>query len=839
MSKIPIINQILSGFSSNSKLNENFNRIAERFSNTLSRDGSSPNFMNAPLDMNGFPILNAANALETAVIVAGVITANQTVFVGANRSVSHGSSYNTIQDAVRWASNQTISSNAILTIKVDDGVYTLPPGGTIDFTHSQGAQVQIIGNQTSRDAVHVIYPSANAQCFIRVSNGANLGLIDGFTVESSGGWISHGVWNEPVTPYGCGILNFGGGRVNVGPQMYFNKCYYGVRAEAGGVIVCSPGVLVNESGDVAYHAYNGGHIEASGTFADYGSHASVGLGSGYLAEFGSTIKLAGSTASHMNIQGAGAYSGSTIWAENVKSYNNQYGLLGANGSHVIAVSDGGSTTEIHDNQFGVRGNYKTSFELGGALIHNNVLDGVSVDNLCTVDATAANIHDNGGLAVFANGGSTITSNGNSFLVNNGTYAAKATNGGQIRYSTTAGPNGISGNVLGFSTADGFNSFVAGVGPINYPLTQAGPSKTVNFDRKNYVKFISSLFNSTAPSLFPTKILLVGDSTTSGVGAGDGGTIQNAQFFSTPVRLARYLTGKGIPTTQGVQFGDQGVSLNGVQLSNFDLRFTYDPAVWTFQHNALVMGGSFWTCTAGTSALNFAPRDTVDSFDIFYAIDNNSSHGTLNIQIDGAAPASGGSSVNTSGPAAIGTVTVKASALGTHTLNLTRSGTGAVYVIGVRAYNSAQPGVSVYPAGISGATAVQLADNSSAYSNLPMLQKIAPDLTIVNLGLNDMTAGTPSKTFRDSLTAIVTAAQASGPVLMISPTRRSDVTDDVFSKYTADIAAVSLQTGCALLDLAQRFGDGQWVSTLMSDVAHPNRPGYDDIAHAYSDFIMAL
>lgn len=58
MAKKPNINNIASGFASNTQLNENFQSLRNGFDNTLSLDGSTPNAMQADFDMNGKSILN-------------------------------------------------------------------------------------------------------------------------------------------------------------------------------------------------------------------------------------------------------------------------------------------------------------------------------------------------------------------------------------------------------------------------------------------------------------------------------------------------------------------------------------------------------------------------------------------------------------------------------------------------------------------------------------------------------------------------------------------------------------------------------------------------------------
>lgn len=59
MAKAPSLTTITSGFASNTQLNNNFDAIETAFENTISRDGSTPNTMEADFDMNGYDILNA------------------------------------------------------------------------------------------------------------------------------------------------------------------------------------------------------------------------------------------------------------------------------------------------------------------------------------------------------------------------------------------------------------------------------------------------------------------------------------------------------------------------------------------------------------------------------------------------------------------------------------------------------------------------------------------------------------------------------------------------------------------------------------------------------------
>lgn len=60
MAKVTL-NTIGSRYGSIDALNDNFDTIETAFDNTLSRDGTGPNFMLTPLDMNGYGIVNASS----------------------------------------------------------------------------------------------------------------------------------------------------------------------------------------------------------------------------------------------------------------------------------------------------------------------------------------------------------------------------------------------------------------------------------------------------------------------------------------------------------------------------------------------------------------------------------------------------------------------------------------------------------------------------------------------------------------------------------------------------------------------------------------------------------
>ena len=73
MAKQPVVNTISSGYASQSQLNENFTNIQASFENTLSLDGSTPNAMNADLDLNNNDLLNVRAIYVDGVNVLNVL----------------------------------------------------------------------------------------------------------------------------------------------------------------------------------------------------------------------------------------------------------------------------------------------------------------------------------------------------------------------------------------------------------------------------------------------------------------------------------------------------------------------------------------------------------------------------------------------------------------------------------------------------------------------------------------------------------------------------------------------------------------------------------------------
>ena len=305
-------------------------------------------------------------------------------------------------NALGFLNGKTIKDGSLVTIQVADGTYT--GWGTISPSHPDGDKIQILGNTTSRDNVKVMVDLTNSNKFLYIS-GSRLGLIDGFSIIGSKGWVSTGVWDESITPYGAAIYADADAFITVGSEVFTQKMYYGFRADHNATILIRENVLVNEYGDVGYHAYGGGCIYANNCYADTGGHTSVGLGCGFMAEFGGVMQCEMSNSHAGGQYGYAAFSNGVLWGLGLNaSYNGTFGIVAANGGHLIALAYNNTVSDIGYNKYGASAHMNGSLELSGAKVHNNTLDGVNC-NMGSIDASNTISNNNGGCGyiVRANG----------------------------------------------------------------------------------------------------------------------------------------------------------------------------------------------------------------------------------------------------------------------------------------------------------------------------------------------------------------------------------------------------------------------------------------------------
>ena len=257
----------------------------------------------------------------------------------------------------------------------------------------------------------------------------------------------------------------------------------------------------------------------------------------------------------------------------------------------------------------------------------------------------------------------------------------------------------------------------------------------------------------------------------------------------------------------------------------------------------IVYGAGWTNTAGyglaglgalTGAASAASNLDIGPFDcngfIVYWI-RRAATSTFNLTIDAEAPTATGGS----GADLLMTTTVAAAAFGTHTLHIGTIGAGATgaIIIGVEPIVGASPGTGVYVAnaGTGGSKSGDWNAPTGAWATFNVAWDVPqPNLSVIDLGINDMGTNVLPATFQTNLTAIVTKAQTYGSVLLVVPHERTDATFTYpWSQYVAAIQAVATAKAVPVLNVGTLLG-GTIASAAggaydSGDHIHMNTLGY--------------
>lgn len=334
-----------------------------------------------------------------------------------------------------------------------------------------------------------------------------------------------------------------------------------------------------------------------------------------------------------------------------------------------------------------------------------------------------------------------------------------------------------------------------------------------------------------------KVAMVGDSTTAGWGAGTGANgTDGARVKSAPYRLAEILARRGLNAKSNSFWGDANLGYTPYQ--------AYDPRVvigasWS-RGGATTVAPGGWLLRANTgvtTTTSFTPSDEVDTFDIYYVV--NTGNGTFTANIDGGATlATVDTSVGTPG---IYKTTITATK-GAHTVNVQRTAGGAFYVVGIDAYDSTARDVAIWNLGAASWASADWAVSTNAWNPAPGLTGIAPDLTLINLGINDW-KDTPVSvsTYTTNLQTLITAAKAAGDVVLVAPFPSSTARASVAQQAPFIDAIVSLgeTNSCPVLSLTHRFTSWADANTVgyTYDALHPNALGYADVAQALAPLLL--
>lgn len=330
-----------------------------------------------------------------------------------------------------------------------------------------------------------------------------------------------------------------------------------------------------------------------------------------------------------------------------------------------------------------------------------------------------------------------------------------------------------------------------------------------------------------------RVYAIGDSTTFGSWCIPSGT-GNLTACSYPTRLSQFLNTTILPAQRNSFMGDGGI--NETTGAN-DARVTLGS--WT-QSTIATTGGDLFTTTAAGAPLSFLPTDQVNTFRIWYT--TNPGLGSFSWNIDGG----GATTISTNSAASITSATVPAGALGNHTLNLTYVSGSQVYVAGVEAYNSAIGSVQIVNAGWAGVTTHNIVVSGvSAWNPLQAVPTQAPDLILLDLGINDWRTGVLLSDYINNMQIMITAWKINSDIIIVTPAP-SQITNASLATQQQFVSAMISLAATNNLPVIDNFN--RWISWELKNPApflfyqnglHPNSTGYSDFAQAIASQLLNI
>lgn len=307
-----------------------------------------------------------------------------------------------------------------------------------------------------------------------------------------------------------------------------------------------------------------------------------------------------------------------------------------------------------------------------------------------------------------------------------------------------------------------------------------------------------------------KLVCLGDSTTAGFSVG--------KAAAWPRRLADLMAPRGGRET--CFFSDARLG------ATYDSRMVRG-AGWAADTTRGLGGGFYRNATVTANPLVFTPQTAFDTVDLFL-------YGTTSVEVTIGA----GTPVTRTGAFGL--------TVGKRTVTCAEAGLGrGAHTVSIRALNDggntgldchdAARGISVLNAGVSSWRAVDF--NLANYGVSDTLDVLDPDLTIINIGINDWNqASEPTEAaFKAEMQTIITKAVTAGSeVLMVVPVATSGSFASkraVFAQYIVDLATSNglvapLDLGAVLGTYATASAAGDMVDTL-----HPSAQGHGKIAAA--------
>lgn len=334
-----------------------------------------------------------------------------------------------------------------------------------------------------------------------------------------------------------------------------------------------------------------------------------------------------------------------------------------------------------------------------------------------------------------------------------------------------------------------------------------------------------------------RIAIAGDSQSRGFidgGVGPAGETTDQIASSWPTMLAEDITASSTYTGSWENWFGSG----NYKASIADTRIVTTGTFTTNQGDTAApsLGGPMLASSATTSSLTWTTLTAADTIIIYYPDYSFS----FTYSIDG------GSAVTVNNTTTTGTLkstTISGLTLATHAVLITPV-TGTTYLTGMEAYNSSKKQISVLNTAYGGAwleatTSPGLLNTSNPYGFSSDLPTLAPDLTIIMVGVNDMINTEGTSTFQSRLGTMIAKARQTGDVALASflPAQNSvsNLSQTNQASFEAAIDAAAVANNVGVIDLWTLWQGPAGGYTILnpegyySDYAHGSPSGYANVA----------
>jgi lysophospholipase L1-like esterase len=347
-----------------------------------------------------------------------------------------------------------------------------------------------------------------------------------------------------------------------------------------------------------------------------------------------------------------------------------------------------------------------------------------------------------------------------------------------------------------------------------------------------LKLLQVIGNSASANF---KIAFMGDSTTAA--SYSDGTQAGLLAQAIPQQVANLLNNTGLLSGYVNKHVWWGNGFNGSSIPTYDPRWTLNTG-WA----SASLGGntSISSTSANINAAVFQPAldsgETYDTVDIYYIKNNFAPSVTVTI---GGIPQ--GTVLNGSGTSSTlikQTYSVTATS-GAVSMAKTTPDATRFDILGVVCYKSNKKQIDVYNYGSSGKKVGDFSSASAYAWGLynALWDSIIPDLTVINLTINDTLQSTAIATYTSQLQAIITKAKSVGECILMTGLPQSSTYSTQQSLIYQAVRDLAASNNVLIIDIGYR-----WVNQTISsnfyaaDFVHGNAAGYADVARAITNVI---